>query len=76
MVAYRQVRENPFQRKKAIDMSILIEVMVAAIVVLGAVAGRALLMNLEDDAFDAELTAAANEAARRMQGMSLQEMNA
>lgn len=57
-------------------MSILIEIMVAALVVLGAVAGRALLMNLEDDAFDAELTAAANEAARRMQGMSLQEMNA
>lgn len=57
-------------------MSILVEVMVVAIVVLGAIVVRAFLMNLEDEAFDAELTAVANEKARRVHGYSMQEMNA
>lgn len=56
-------------------MRLVLELTILAIIVLAAIAVKALLTNLEDDAFDAELTAVGNERARLTGGMTLQEMN-
>lgn len=57
-------------------MRLIVELALLVFIVLFAVAARAFLMNLEDEAFEAELTAAANERARLVQSLGIQEMNA
>lgn len=58
--------------KEAIEMRLVLELAILAIIVLLAVVARAFLVNLEDDAFDAELTEVSNQRARMAGGITAQ----
>lgn len=51
-------------------MRLVLELAMIVLIVLVGAAIRSVLSNLEDDAFDAELTAISNERALRMRGMN------
>lgn len=56
-------------------MRLVLELAIIAIVVLAALMIKGILTNMEDDAFDAELTAAANERARYIHMTPVPERN-
>lgn len=57
-------------------MTLVLELAIIAIIAVLAISVlRNVLAGIEDDAFDAELTAIANERARSLGTVAIQEMN-